>query len=202
MSNAQPAPAYMVDNRKNYYKVAPDKGKQNGPLWTYSGSLDGYLSNLNRGFVLRGGYESSNNRSRNATRQTPFVQGAPKWQAEAAGPSYWFSELSSLGSVRFSFHSFATKFHYSLELILIRSIYSNRSLAVPTTNSSAMLSQTLELITRETQTQQRLSMPRPPAGTNSRSVASRHDVAKTAEIPLPREPYSSSQAAHTKSARP
>ncbi|KAK4173152.1 glucan-beta-glucosidase [Triangularia setosa] len=55
--NPRPAPAYMVDNQHNYYKTAPDKGRQNGPVWAYSGSLDSYLSNLQEGTVLRGGYD-------------------------------------------------------------------------------------------------------------------------------------------------
>lgn len=31
----------MVDYQNNYYKTAPDTDEQNGPTWTYSGSLNG-----------------------------------------------------------------------------------------------------------------------------------------------------------------
>ncbi|KAI7911414.1 hypothetical protein M0657_010516 [Pyricularia oryzae] len=37
----RPPPAYMVDYQNNYYKTAPDTDEQNGPTWTYSGSLNG-----------------------------------------------------------------------------------------------------------------------------------------------------------------
>nr|CDP24152.1 Putative Glycoside Hydrolase Family 55 [Podospora anserina S mat+] len=46
----------MVDNQKNYYGVAPDKGKQNGPVWRYSESFAKYMSNLRANKVIRGGY--------------------------------------------------------------------------------------------------------------------------------------------------
>ncbi|PMB63819.1 putative glucan endo-1,3-beta-glucosidase [Beauveria bassiana] len=92
--NPRPAPAYMVDNQDNYYHVAPDKGKHNGPVWSYSGSLDGYLSNLQRGYVLRGGYGSYNGTS-NGTRQTSLTFPAQKLQSSS---DYWLSKLAQLGS--------------------------------------------------------------------------------------------------------
>ncbi|KAH8711250.1 Glucan 1,3-beta-glucosidase [Beauveria bassiana] len=96
--NPRPAPAYMVDNQDNYYHVAPDKGKHNGPVWSYSGSLDGYLSNLQRGYVLRGGYAGYNgtsNGTSNGTRQTSLTFPTQKLQSSS---DYWLSKLAQLGS--------------------------------------------------------------------------------------------------------
>ncbi|KAH0523097.1 hypothetical protein TsFJ059_008148 [Trichoderma semiorbis] len=56
----RPAPSYMVDNQHNYYHTAPDKGKQNGPVWRYSGSLEKFMTNLGKGTVIRGGYNGFN----------------------------------------------------------------------------------------------------------------------------------------------
>ncbi|KAF6804707.1 glucan 1,3-beta-glucosidase [Colletotrichum sojae] len=38
-----PGPSYMVDNQKNYYKVAPDKGKQDGADYHESGDFHAYM---------------------------------------------------------------------------------------------------------------------------------------------------------------
>lgn len=81
---------YMVDNQHNYYKTAPDKGRQNGPVWAYSGSLDTYLSNLKRGVVLRGGFDGSNK-----TKVTSFKSAARKRQSS----DFWLSSLGPLGKV-------------------------------------------------------------------------------------------------------
>lgn len=86
----------MVDNQDNYYHEAPDKGKQNGPVWSYSGSLDGYLNNLQSGHVLRGGYGNYNGTS-NGTRQTSFKP--PMSNAQASSSDFWLSKLAALGSV-------------------------------------------------------------------------------------------------------
>ncbi|TLD31026.1 hypothetical protein PspLS_01908 [Pyricularia sp. CBS 133598] len=87
----RPPPTYMVDNQNNYYKTAPDKGRQNGPAWTYSGSLDGYLSNLQSGVVLRGGYDESNDIMRTSFRSSDSK--AVKRQQS----SFWLSNLGPLG---------------------------------------------------------------------------------------------------------
>ncbi|KAM0737762.1 hypothetical protein ACQRIT_007766 [Beauveria bassiana] len=84
----------MVDNQDNYYHVAPDKGKHNGPVWRYSGSLDGYLSNLQRGYVLCGAYGGYNGTS-NGTRKTSLTFPAQKLQSSS---DYWLSKLAQLGS--------------------------------------------------------------------------------------------------------
>ena len=80
----------MVDNQHNYYKTAPDKGRQNGPVWAYSGSLDTYLTNLQSGVVLRGGYAGSKN-----TKQTSFRAANRKRQSS----DFWLSSLGPLGTV-------------------------------------------------------------------------------------------------------
>ncbi|KAL2788774.1 pectate lyase superfamily protein-domain-containing protein [Aspergillus keveii] len=85
----QPAPAYMVDNQHNYYKTAPDKGRQNGPVWAYSGNLENYLTNLQRGVVLRGGYPGSNE-----TKRTRFQSANRKRQSS----DFWLSSLGPLGT--------------------------------------------------------------------------------------------------------
>lgn len=46
----------MVDDQGNYFKAAPGKGKQNGPLWKCSESFAKYMSNLAANKVVRGGY--------------------------------------------------------------------------------------------------------------------------------------------------
>lgn len=82
----------MVDNQHNYFKVAPDKGTQNGPVWAYSGSLDGYLTNLRNGVVLRGGYTGSSK-----TKTTSFKPAERKRQSS----DFWLSSLGPLGTVSF-----------------------------------------------------------------------------------------------------
>ncbi|KAK8122176.1 glucan 1- 3-beta-glucosidase [Apiospora sp. TS-2023a] len=90
----RPAPAYMVDNQHNYYKTAPDKGRQNGPVWSYSGSLDTYLANLQGGVVVRGGYVGSNN-----TKMTSLKSAGRKRQQSS---DFWLSSLGPLGSQPFA----------------------------------------------------------------------------------------------------
>lgn len=80
----------MVDNQHNYYKTAPDKGRQNGPVWAYSDSLNNYLTNLQSGTVLRGGYAGSN-----GTKRTSFKPGDRKRQSS----DFWLSSLGPLGTV-------------------------------------------------------------------------------------------------------
>ncbi|ETS73390.1 hypothetical protein PFICI_14995 [Pestalotiopsis fici W106-1] len=88
--NPRPAPSYMVDNQHNYFKTAPDKGKQNGPVWAYSGSLENYLSNLQSGTILRGGYAGSN-----GTNSTNFKRPSHKRQSTS---DFWLSRLGPLGT--------------------------------------------------------------------------------------------------------
>ncbi|KAL2017440.1 hypothetical protein VTK56DRAFT_2096 [Thermocarpiscus australiensis] len=61
----------MVDNQHNYYKTAPDRGRQNGP----------------RGVVLRGGYPGSNN-----TKRTSFRSADRRRQTS----DFWLSSLGPL----------------------------------------------------------------------------------------------------------
>ncbi|OHW93690.1 glucan-beta-glucosidase [Colletotrichum incanum] len=86
----RPAPAYMVDNQHNYYKTAPDKGRQNGPVWAYSGNLDTYLTNLQSAVVFRGGYNGSNN----TVKRTRFKAPPKKRQSS----DFWLSSLGPLGT--------------------------------------------------------------------------------------------------------
>ncbi|KEZ41476.1 hypothetical protein SAPIO_CDS7623 [Scedosporium apiospermum] len=86
----QPPPPYMVDNQHNYYHTAPDKGKQDGPVWAYSGSLDGYLTNLRSGVVLRGGHAGSN-----SIQRTKFDSANKKRQSSS---NFWLTSLGPLGT--------------------------------------------------------------------------------------------------------
>ncbi|RWA06956.1 hypothetical protein EKO27_g8145 [Xylaria grammica] len=86
----QPNPPYMVDNTNNYYEVAPDKGKQNGPVWAYSGSYGQYLSNLYAGKIMRGGFT-------NQTSPTLTSFDATR-RAKSQDSSYWLTDLAPLGS--------------------------------------------------------------------------------------------------------
>ncbi|KAH7311222.1 pectate lyase superfamily protein-domain-containing protein [Stachybotrys elegans] len=92
--NPRPAPAYMVDNQHNYYKTAPDKGKHNGPVWAYSGSLDKYLANLKQGTVLRGGYKNSPDIKRTSFNSTNREK---KQQSD-----FWLAKLGPLGKQPFA----------------------------------------------------------------------------------------------------
>ncbi|KAK3317422.1 pectin lyase fold/virulence factor [Cercophora scortea] len=90
-SGPSPGPAYMVDNTHNYYHVAPDKGKSNGPVWPYSGSLDKYMANLADKTVIRGGYANQS-----GTRTTQF--NGPDTVSASAASGYWLASLASLGA--------------------------------------------------------------------------------------------------------
>ena len=79
----------MVDNQHNYYKAAPDKGRENGPVWAYSGSLDGYLTNLQNGTVLRGGYDGDS-----SIKRTSFNVNRKRQSSD-----FWLSSLGPLGTV-------------------------------------------------------------------------------------------------------
>jgi len=80
----------MVDNQNNYYKTAPDKGRQNGPVWAYSGSLGDYLSNLQKGTVLRGGYSSGDD----TIKKTSFD---PRAKRKRQSSDFWLASLGALG---------------------------------------------------------------------------------------------------------
>lgn len=84
----------MVDNQHNYYHAAPDKGKQNGPVWRYSGSLDKYLTNLGNGYVVRGGYGGTN-----GTTRTAFTAANSMTTRRASSKDYWLTTLGPLGAV-------------------------------------------------------------------------------------------------------
>ncbi|KAK3689192.1 pectin lyase fold/virulence factor [Podospora appendiculata] len=106
-SGPDPGSAYMVDNTKDHYHVAPDKGelhvpaneanqslgnatgKSNGPVWPYSGSLKKYMANLADKTVIRGGYSNQS-----GTRTTQFNGGTV---SASAASSYWLASLASLG---------------------------------------------------------------------------------------------------------
>lgn len=92
----------MVDNQHNYYHTAPDKGKQNGPVWRYSGSLDNYLNNLRNSTVVRGGYAGFN-----GTKNTSFNADKAKRQSSS---DYWLTTLGPLGAVSPPFSFFFTRF--------------------------------------------------------------------------------------------
>ncbi|KAK8067581.1 glycan 1-3-beta-glucosidase precursor [Apiospora saccharicola] len=87
----QPGPAYMVDNTKNYYNVAPDKGSQNGPVWKYSGSRTKFVSNLNSGRMMRGGYRNQTAPALTSVNATTAIN------KRQSGGSFWVKDLASLG---------------------------------------------------------------------------------------------------------
>ncbi|KAM7211124.1 glucan-beta-glucosidase [Rhypophila decipiens] len=84
-----PGAPYMVDNTHNYYKAAPDKGKSNGAIWRFSGSLDKFMDNLSRGKIVRGGFKG-----RKDTTVENFTP--PKLEARQTS-SYWLPQLAPLG---------------------------------------------------------------------------------------------------------
>ncbi|KFY05268.1 hypothetical protein O988_00131 [Pseudogymnoascus sp. VKM F-3808] len=89
----QPNAPYMVDNTDNYYHVAPDKGKQNGPSWPYSGSLNKYMSNLKANKIIRSGFKS------NLTQVNSNITSNKVAAATCDGTSsYWLTQLGPLGS--------------------------------------------------------------------------------------------------------
>jgi hypothetical protein len=113
---------YMVDNQHNYFQAAPDKGQQNGPVWTYSQSLGKYMSNLATNNVIRGGYgkgltPGTGSRPRSPLNETHGSNGtvhlnrtravlsrsrsSPPLQKRAS--NYWLTSLAPLGSVSASF---------------------------------------------------------------------------------------------------
>ncbi|PGG96344.1 hypothetical protein GX51_07874 [Blastomyces parvus] len=76
----------MVDNQHNYYKTAPDKGEQNGPVWLESGSFEAYMSQH---------LKQLNRTSVDASEDLNKVAGsAPN---TTAASSYWLPKLARLG---------------------------------------------------------------------------------------------------------
>ncbi|OAX79997.1 hypothetical protein ACJ72_05678, partial [Emergomyces africanus] len=69
----QPNPDYMVDHQYNYFKTAPDKGKQNGPVWLESGSFENYMSTVG-----------------NLTSENHTL-------SDSAAAGYWLPQLAPLG---------------------------------------------------------------------------------------------------------
>lgn len=106
----------MVDNQHDYFGVAPDKGKQNGPVWRYSGSLAKYISNLSANKIIRGGYgkgltpgagnrpaaRPSETLSPNSTisvNGTRSVLSRRSTRLQKRASNYWLTSLAPLGSV-------------------------------------------------------------------------------------------------------
>ncbi|XXG95201.1 hypothetical protein Hte_001461 [Hypoxylon texense] len=102
VSSPLPNAPYMVDNQHNWFKTAPDKGKQNGPVWLESGSFEGFISSV--GSNVTSGtpgnhtvYDSSGNHF-NLTTHSSIIQAtgywlpelAPKGQQPLAGSGYKF----------------------------------------------------------------------------------------------------------------
>ncbi|RWA03907.1 hypothetical protein EKO27_g11198 [Xylaria grammica] len=89
----------MVDNQHNYFNNAPDKGRQNGPVWAYSGSFENYMENLRSGRVVQGSYDrdltptAKNTLQRNHTSDERSPQ-----KLSGRGSGYWLPTLAALGS--------------------------------------------------------------------------------------------------------
>ncbi|KAI1771426.1 pectin lyase-like protein [Hypoxylon cercidicola] len=88
VSIPKPNAPYMVDNQHNWFKTAPDKGKQNGPVWLESGSFEGFMSSnsSNNGSRTRTVFDSSGNYF-NITTHSSIIQDT----------GYWLPELAPLG---------------------------------------------------------------------------------------------------------
>ncbi|KAL2361748.1 hypothetical protein RJZ56_005363 [Blastomyces dermatitidis] len=69
----------MVDNQYNYFKVAPDKGEQNGPVRLESGSFESYISMFN----------TPDSNSKNPTGGSSNIT--------TTASSYWLPKLAPLG---------------------------------------------------------------------------------------------------------
>jgi len=69
-----------MDNTRNAFGVAPDKGSFNGMVWRYSGSFENYMANLKA----------------NSTNQTARM-GSSTLKRRDSG--YWLPELSTRGVV-------------------------------------------------------------------------------------------------------
>ncbi|OAX83696.1 hypothetical protein ACJ72_01943 [Emergomyces africanus] len=82
----QPNPSYMVDNQYNYFKTAPDKGEQNGPVWLESGSFEAYMSRH---------LKQLNRTSVDASENLNKVAGSTS--NTTAASSYWLPKLARLG---------------------------------------------------------------------------------------------------------
>ncbi|KAK0123765.1 hypothetical protein ONS95_008770 [Cadophora gregata] len=99
----QPNAPYMVDNTRNYFHVAPDKGKQDGPTWPYSGSLNNYLSNLRANRVVHGGFRKNDAGvfGSNFTHAFNFTHAhntTHTHNKRQNGGLYWLPGLAKLGS--------------------------------------------------------------------------------------------------------
>ncbi|EEH35016.2 glucan 1,3-beta-glucosidase [Paracoccidioides lutzii Pb01] len=84
----QPNPPYMVDNQYNYFKVAPDRGEQNGPVWLESGSFETYMLNF-------GHSKQHNDTSVDASENLKKFAGSAS--NTTAASSYWLPKLAPLG---------------------------------------------------------------------------------------------------------
>ncbi|KAK1963446.1 pectin lyase-like protein, partial [Colletotrichum sublineola] len=72
---------YMVDNQNNYFKTAPDKGKQNGAVWLESGSFENFMA-------------SSVSQS-NGT--LPRFRNGTSTNSSVIATDYWLPQLAPLG---------------------------------------------------------------------------------------------------------
>ncbi|KAI1325288.1 glycoside hydrolase family 55 protein [Xylariaceae sp. FL0255] len=97
-SARSPNAPYMIDNQHDYFKAAPDKGSQNGPIWPYSGTFENYMANLQSGYIIRGGNTTSpvpggNNTLISSTRALKLHLSTENVQ----GDTYWLPQLTPLG---------------------------------------------------------------------------------------------------------
>ncbi|KAK0629578.1 pectate lyase superfamily protein-domain-containing protein [Bombardia bombarda] len=84
---------YMLDNQHNYFKAAPDKGKQDGAVWPYSGSFDNYIANLRAGRVIRGGHDNATAGVPNSIYHSSSVHKSKRGDSE-----FWLTTLGPLGN--------------------------------------------------------------------------------------------------------
>ncbi|KAH8157229.1 hypothetical protein CIB48_g11024 [Xylaria polymorpha] len=98
--SVQPNFPYMVDNQHDYFKTAPDKGSQNGPVWAYSGSFENYIANLRSGHVIQGGHGTDLTPTENSTSHyhNSTIDGRSLYPLSKKASGYWLPTLAPLGS--------------------------------------------------------------------------------------------------------
>ncbi|PGH19016.1 hypothetical protein AJ79_00050 [Helicocarpus griseus UAMH5409] len=92
----QPNPPYMVDNQHNYFKTAPDKGEQNGPVWRESGSFDSYMSTIANISAASSSAPTYNHTLIDINGNVTIVN-SPTILSNVAETSYWLPKLAPLG---------------------------------------------------------------------------------------------------------
>jgi len=70
----------MVDNTNNGFHAAPDKGTQDGPVWKFSGSFEGYMAKLR-------------------ANQTAHGKNLTARRVQRRDPGYWLKDLAPKGIV-------------------------------------------------------------------------------------------------------